>query len=494
MNRWLLVLVLLAMATPALAVWLPPIRLTDGPNQNINPFLSMQDYEYPLFDDVCLVWQRSRTGGWDIYSRMTNGLDTLWASPALVSSLADSNLTPAAANYGQRRYCVWVNCHQDSQNVLCSRWTGSAWGPAMYVTQDAFPNSGPTVWCHRSADTTWVAWASFRNGRWNLYSRFYNGTSWSPEIPVVENLGNNRSPRLFMLPGYGPLQYLSLVWQSDAYGNPDILLSHYQSGAWSTPIRVTNGPQADIQPSPARGFIQQRLYLVTLEWASDSLGNYEVWGTSTDSLISRERMTNHSAVDNEPSAVDFYIVVNQSWLNHPLLTAWTSDRDGNRNIYAEYLYSLDAVDTSSADDLHPQTAAVARLAGYLTLRFWVVWQSSRDGNWNLYGSYKVLVCQAVEENKASLPEGKPKLAIHPTPYSPGAPLLLSLSQAGNEAVITFYDLKGGLVSRQVAGRKASGLYQATWDGRDAQGKALPSGLYFLRAEGAPALYRMILLR
>jgi len=61
MKRWLLIFVLLAMATPALAVWPPPVRLTDGPNQNINPFLSMQDYEYPLFDDVCLVWQRSRT-------------------------------------------------------------------------------------------------------------------------------------------------------------------------------------------------------------------------------------------------------------------------------------------------------------------------------------------------------------------------------------------------------------------------------------------------
>ena len=496
MKRCALILVLLAMATPALAVWLPPVRLTDRPNQNINPFLSMQDYERPNYDDICLVWQRSRTGGWDIYSRMTNGLDTLWASPVLVSSLADSNLTPAVANYGQRRYCVWVNCHGDSQNVLCSRWTGSAWGPPVYLTQDTFPDVSPTVWCHRTADTTWVAWASFRNGRWDLYSRFYNGTSWSPEIPVVENLGNNRSPRLFKLPGvYSPPQYLSLVWQSDAYGNSDILLSRYQGGAWSAPIRVTTGPQSDIQPSPVRGFIQQSLqYRVTLDWASDSLGNYEVWGTSTDSLISRERLTSHSAVDNEPSAVDFFIIVNQPLLNHPLLTAWTSDRDGNRNIYAEYLYSLDAVDTSSADDLHPQTAAVARLAGYLTLRFWVVWQSSRDGNWNLYGSSKLLVWQAVEENKASLPVDKQRLAIYPTPYRPGAPLLLSLPRTGLEVVLHFYDLKGGLVSRQVAGRKASGLYQATWDGRDAQGNPLPSGLYFLRAEGAPALYRMILLR
>lgn len=494
MKHCALILVLLAMAAPALAVWPPPIRLTDGPNQNINPFLSMRDWEYPTYDNVCLVWQRSRTGGWDIYSRMTNGLDTLWASPVLVSSLADSNLTPAAANYGQRRYCVWVNCRGDSQNILCSQWTGSAWGPAMYVTQDTFPNAGPSVWCHRTADTTWVAWASYRSGHWNLYSRYYTGSSWSPEVPVVENQGNNRSPRLFKLPGiYSPPQYLSLVWQSDAYGNPDILLSRYQGGAWSAPIRVTTGPQSDIQPSPVRGFIQQGLqYRVTLVWASDSLGNYEVWGTSTDSLISREQMTNHSAVDNEPSSVDCFFIVNDKRLNHPWLTAWTSNRDGNRNIYAEYAYGIDVVDTNSFDDLHPQTAAMGLGKG--TLRSWIVWQSNRDGNWNLYGSNRLIIWDAIEEKASSLLAGKAQGLLCPAPYRPGNPLLLSLPQAGMQAVLQFYDLKGGLVSRQVAGRKASGLYQTTWDGRDASGKALPSGLYFLRAEGSPALFRLILLR
>jgi hypothetical protein len=494
MKRCALILTLLALASPTFAVWPPPIRLTDGPNQNINPFLSMQDWEYPVYDNVCLVWQRSRTGGWDIYSRMTNGLDTLWASPALVSSLSDSNLTPAAANYGQRRYCVWVNCHQDSQNILCSRWTGSAWGPAMYVTRDTFPNSGPTVWCHRSADTTWVAWASFRNGRWSLYSRYYNGTSWSPEIPVVENLGNNHSPRLFKLPGvYSPPQYLSLVWQSDAYGNSDILLSRYQGGAWSAPIRVTTGPQSDVQPSPVRGFIQQGLqYRVTLVWAGDSLGNYEVWGTSADSLTARERMTNHNAVDNEPSCVDCFFIVNDKRLNHPWLTAWTSDRDGNRDIYAEYAYGVDVVDTSSADDLHPQTAAVGLGKG--TLRSWIVWQSNRDGNWNLYSSNRLILWDAVEEKASSLPAGKAQGFLCPTPYRPGNPMTFSLPRAGFETVLHFYDLKGCLVSRQVARRKAVGLYQTTWDGRDASGKALPSGFYFLRPDGSPVLHRLLLLR
>ena len=494
MKRCALILVLLEMATPALAVWPPAIRLTDGPNQNINPFLSMQDYEYPLYDDICLVWQRSRTGGWDIYSRMTNGLDTLWASPVLVSSLADSNLAPASANYGQRRYCVWVNCHQDSQNVLCSRWTGSAWGPPVYLTQDTFPDASPTVWCHRSADTTWVAWASFRNGRWSLYSRYYNGTSWSPEIPVVENLGNNHSPRLFKLPGvYSPPQYLSLVCQSDAYGNSDILLSCYQGGAWSAPIRVTTGPQSDVQPSPVRGFIQQGLqYRVTLAWASDSSGNYEVWGTSTDSLINRERLTNHTAVDNEPSCVDFFIIVNQPLLNHPLLSAWTSDRDGNRNIYAEYWSRVDVVDTNSAEDIHPQTAAVG--GGKVALRSWIVWQSNRDGNWNLYGSSQILFWDAVREDVISLPDGKAQRFLYPTPYRPDAPLAFSHPQGGAEARIELFDLQGALVGRQVAQRKAPGFYQAFWDGKDMQGHPLPSGLYFLRPEGSPNLFRLIMLR
>jgi len=57
--------VLLVLCLPALAVWPPwppAIRLTDGPNENVNPGVSVPVQSNDR-DTMILVWQRSRPGG-----------------------------------------------------------------------------------------------------------------------------------------------------------------------------------------------------------------------------------------------------------------------------------------------------------------------------------------------------------------------------------------------------------------------------------------------
>jgi len=497
MKRCALVFVLLAMTAPALAVWPPPVRLTDGPNQNINPFLSMHERGHSVGDTVCfLVWQRSRPGGWDVYSRMVTWLDTQWLPPLLVSALPDSNLTPAASGYGSRRSCVWVNCHRDSQNIFFSRWISGSWSTPTYLTQDTFPNAEPTIWCHPDADTVWVAWASFRNGHWNLYSRYFNGTAWSQEIPIAVGTSNHRVPRLYTPPSYStPPNILCNIWRSDTYGNSDIMLSRYQGGAWIPPVRVTTGSQEDIEPAPVRGVSARPQGVVNLLWASDSSGNFEIWGTNQDSMNTRELLTNHPGLDQEPSAVDFVpLSFNQS-LSRPWLTAWSSGRDGNRNVYASYSFFTEVVDTNHGDDRRPQTASVTIFyMGRWGARFWVVWQSNRDGNWNLYGSHRGEGSLGLEgEGRGSCPV-KDKETLYPTPFRPPRTITLFLSDHQADLPLKLYDLQGRVVGLRRAERKAPGHYEFYWDGRDASGKALPSGFYFLRPEGSPSLFRLILLR
>jgi hypothetical protein len=60
--------------------------------------------------------------------------------------------------------------------------------------------------------------------------------------------------------------------------------------------------------------------------------------------------------------------------------------------------------------------------------------------------------------------------------------------------LRFFDLQGKLLGERFADRKAPGCYEFSWDGRDASGKALPSGLYFLRPESSPNLFKFIMLR
>ena len=84
--------------------------------------------------------------------------------------------------------------------------------------------------------------------------------------------------------------------------------------------------------------------------------------------------------------------------------------------------------------------------------------------------------------------------ITASPFPPGGKITLLLPDGGLRRGIRFFDLQGKLLGEHFAERKAPGRYELSWDGRDASGKLLPSGLYFLRPEGSPALFRLILLR
>jgi len=493
MKRCALILVLLAMAVSALAVWPPPIRLTDGPNENINPDIWVADQPIPC-DTMVLVWQRSRPGGWDIYSRR-NGNGIAWTPPELVSSLPDSNLTPAIAAYNRNRYCVWVNCHGDSQNILCSRWTNGAWATPVNLTQDTFPNAEPTVRCTWNYDSVAVAWASFRNGHWNLYSRFYDGSAWSPVISVIQDSGNNRLPHVGKHLVWNPPninRILYLAWQNEDAGDKNILISRFVGGSWSAPQRVTCGSQADMQPATVKGFQMSPLYGVDLVWTTDTLGNFEIFGANLDTSA-RERFTSSDSNDFEPSALSHtFLSGKQTVFGHPVLMAWTSHRDGNPNIYAELNpcggpRQIERVDSSLSEDRHPTVASIM-------CHEWVIWQSNRDGNWNLYGSYQVISSGGVESGSPGIGLMGATKMISPSPFRPPGRMTLLYPGSRSDVSFRFYDLQGRDVGLRRAEKKAPGQYELTWAGRNQQGHALPSGLYFLKPEGTSALFRIVLLR
>jgi len=87
-------------------------------------------------------------------------------------------------------------------------------------------------------------------------------------------------------------------------------------------------------------------------------------------------------------------------------------------------------------------------------------------------------------------------ANHPNPFNPSTALTLDLPRDGRVS-LRVYDLTGRLVrDLSPAGVLTAGRRVFRWDGRDADGRALPSGSYLCRAVGAggSGKIRMTLLR
>ncbi|HWN81466.1 MAG TPA: S8 family serine peptidase, partial [Candidatus Udaeobacter sp.] len=77
-----------------------------------------------------------------------------------------------------------------------------------------------------------------------------------------------------------------------------------------------------------------------------------------------------------------------------------------------------------------------------------------------------------------------RLAVSPNPFSPPGAIELEMPSAG-PLTLYLYSADGRRVrSLADGGSVPAGKLRLRWDGRDALGRALPAGIYFLRAEGA----------
>lgn len=88
---------------------------------------------------------------------------------------------------------------------------------------------------------------------------------------------------------------------------------------------------------------------------------------------------------------------------------------------------------------------------------------------------------AVGDDSAEIPSGGLNLAVHPNPFNPQTIISFTLERA-DMTEIGVYDLAGRRV-RELANQEFStGSHSLTWNGRDSNGQAVPSGTYLIRIQ------------
>jgi len=70
-------------------------------------------------------------------------------------------------------------------------------------------------------------------------------------------------------------------------------------------------------------------------------------------------------------------------------------------------------------------------------------------------------------------------AVYPNPVKGQAQIEYSLKAPG-EVKLAVYDVMGRLVRQVVNGKIPAGLHRVAWDGKDANGRLVSSGVYFMK--------------
>ena len=91
-----------------------------------------------------------------------------------------------------------------------------------------------------------------------------------------------------------------------------------------------------------------------------------------------------------------------------------------------------------------------------------------------------------------------QFALHqnfPNPFNPETTITYDLAE-GSDVRLEIYNVMGQLVHTLVAGEQAAGRYQARWDGADAFGRQVASGIYFYRVQtdGFSAVRKLMMLK
>ncbi len=86
----------------------------------------------------------------------------------------------------------------------------------------------------------------------------------------------------------------------------------------------------------------------------------------------------------------------------------------------------------------------------------------------------------------------------PNPFNPSTEITLDVPAlpADSRVAIRIYDVSGRLARSLLEAPLAAGRHRFVWDGRDGEGQALPSGVYFLRADGPgfDAVRKLVLMK
>jgi len=94
-----------------------------------------------------------------------------------------------------------------------------------------------------------------------------------------------------------------------------------------------------------------------------------------------------------------------------------------------------------------------------------------------------------------IPKASVLLQNYPNPFNPATELVFDLARTG-QVTIQIFDATGHLLVTLVNARVEAGRHRVAWNGKDARGSAVPSGIYFyrMRASGYEATRKMILVR
>jgi hypothetical protein len=458
-------------------------------------------------------------GGYHIFYSFSLDFGLTWSPPERVDDRATgaySKFVSLAFTPLGTALAVWEDDRGGQINLYFSRRTGAPgqpWAPNLRINTAGSPPGGGDFMNGSLAvldEQRWfVAWTDWREGPfYQVYARCTRdgGVTWGPERRVSDGLGYQPvagDPCLVVDPnetdpGHEALYCVTNDWRGYApqgrYPNVYFYRSADGGATWTVGVQV-NDVEPYYQQTSSHALVELYDGALVAGWLNNpdfGLNHVRV-SRSTDQGAS---WAPSAPVDEPlPGGTGTYPAIatdgDYVYAAHDGYVAdWNVFFRASPDGGASWPYPSRRIDddATGAATGNPVLAAprLATIPGARTLEVYAAWQDNRAPgyNWKIYFTRGVDAGQGVPE--AGGVARPVALRVAPNPSRAGTAVALRAPAGGGVAIL---DAAGRVV---LALPLAAG--GATWDGRDASGRSVPAGRYWIRAAGAARGVPLVRLR
>ncbi len=235
--------------------------------------------EYPSVavesDEVHVVWVDRRDGDNDIYYRFFNG--TTWQPEQEISADADSErqYSPSIAVYGNTAHVVWENKVGADYDIYYRFFDGTSWQPEQEISMGTgvAPDLQLSPSIAVEGDNVYVVWESSEGENTDICYRHFDGISWQPVETISSDtaLNDRKKPSIAVEAGK-----IHVVWEERRFGadSADIYYRYFDGYGWTPEEDISEDPGLNQQTDGRVAVYGESIHVV---WVDRREGDYDIY-------------------------------------------------------------------------------------------------------------------------------------------------------------------------------------------------------------------------
>lgn len=178
-------------------------------------------------------------------------------------------------------------------------------------------------------------------------------------------------------------------------------------------------------------------------------------------------------------------------------TAWIDSRSGKRQVFYQVYDPAFATINSNAPVAGMTPEFMTQPVTHTSRgRAWFAWVDPRADGLQVYASNLIYLATDVDDPDDVLPSNYSLEQNYPNPFNPSTTIEFSLPKSSSVTLKVFNLLGQSVASLANHSPYSAGTHKLVWDGRDAAGAGVASGVYFYRltTDGFTQQKKMVLLK